>query len=166
MKCREVKRREKIFMEKQNFPEKQTWGTWEGLLLACTVHRFGWDSFKLLGFRRRFHKQLPQWWSETQRIELGLQISVVTTIEQKISVKYRKYGPDLTVNKNIVRRYRRPIWIRTRKREHRRILTASWAMPTYPSPIPNIFFSSFWAFRFSDSKKNSVLLCVEKIESE
>ncbi|KAK6289641.1 hypothetical protein POUND7_001182 [Theobroma cacao] len=30
-----------------NFPEKQTWGTWEELLLACAVHRYGtesWDS--------------------------------------------------------------------------------------------------------------------------
>ncbi|KAK5803928.1 uncharacterized protein LOC108457025 [Gossypium arboreum] len=30
-----------------NFPEKQTWGTWEELLLACAVHRHGsnsWDS--------------------------------------------------------------------------------------------------------------------------
>lgn len=35
-------------MEKQSdFPEKQTWGTWEELLLACAVHRYGtenWDS--------------------------------------------------------------------------------------------------------------------------
>ncbi|XP_012485627.1 uncharacterized protein LOC105799545 [Gossypium raimondii] len=30
-----------------SFPEKQTWGTWEELLLACAVHRYGnnsWDS--------------------------------------------------------------------------------------------------------------------------
>lgn len=47
MKRGEVKRREKVFMEKQSFPEKQTWGTWEELLLACAVHRYGtesWDS--------------------------------------------------------------------------------------------------------------------------
>ena len=143
MKCGEVKRREKVFMEKQSFPEKQTWGTCEGLLLACAVHRFGWDSFKLIRFRRRFHKQLPQRLPETQRIDPGLQISVVTATKQKISVKYWKYRPDLTVNENIVRRYRRPIWIRTRKQEHRQILTASWAMPTYPSPIPDILFPSF-----------------------
>ncbi|KAF3955401.1 hypothetical protein CMV_019374 [Castanea mollissima] len=34
-------------MEKQSFPEKQIWGTWEELLLACAVHRYGtesWDS--------------------------------------------------------------------------------------------------------------------------
>lgn len=37
-------------MDKPNFPEKQTittWGTWEELLLACAVHRYGthcWDS--------------------------------------------------------------------------------------------------------------------------
>ncbi|XP_010524440.1 PREDICTED: dentin matrix acidic phosphoprotein 1-like [Tarenaya hassleriana] len=29
----------------ENFPEKQTWGTWEELLLACAVHRFGTDSW-------------------------------------------------------------------------------------------------------------------------
>ncbi|XP_022766786.1 pinin [Durio zibethinus] len=28
-----------------NFPEKQTWGTWEELLLACAVHRYGSDSW-------------------------------------------------------------------------------------------------------------------------
>ncbi|OMP07312.1 hypothetical protein COLO4_07451 [Corchorus olitorius] len=28
-----------------NFPEKQTWGTWEELLLACAVHRYGPDSW-------------------------------------------------------------------------------------------------------------------------
>ena len=114
MKCGEVKRREKVFMEKQSFPEKQTWATCEGLLLACAVHRFGWDSFKFVGFQRRFHKQLSQQWPKTQRIDPRLQISVVTATEQKISVKYRKYQPDLIVNKNIVRRYRRPIWIHHR----------------------------------------------------
>ncbi|KAK8490930.1 hypothetical protein V6N13_009361 [Hibiscus sabdariffa] len=33
-----------------SFPEKQTWGTWEELLLACAVHRYGsdsWDSVAL-----------------------------------------------------------------------------------------------------------------------
>ena len=45
MKRVEVKRREKVFMEKQNFPEKQTWGTWEELLLACAVHRYGTESW-------------------------------------------------------------------------------------------------------------------------
>ena len=90
-------------MEKQSFPKKQTWGTWEKLLLACTVHRFGWDSFKLVRFQRQFHKQLPQRWPETQRIDPGLQISTVTGTEQKISIKYRKYWPGLTVNENIVR---------------------------------------------------------------
>lgn len=38
-----------FLMDKPNFPEKQTpsWGTWEELLLACAVHRFGtqsWDA--------------------------------------------------------------------------------------------------------------------------
>ena len=28
-----------------NFPEKQIWGTWEELLLACAVHRYGSDSW-------------------------------------------------------------------------------------------------------------------------
>ncbi|XVF07346.1 hypothetical protein REPUB_Repub06bG0130600 [Reevesia pubescens] len=28
-----------------NFPEKQIWGTWEELLLACAVHRYGNDSW-------------------------------------------------------------------------------------------------------------------------
>ncbi|GMI70983.1 hypothetical protein like AT3G57980 [Hibiscus trionum] len=28
-----------------SFPEKQTWGTWEELLLACAVHRYGSDSW-------------------------------------------------------------------------------------------------------------------------
>ncbi|XVF56020.1 hypothetical protein PTKIN_Ptkin06aG0083100 [Pterospermum kingtungense] len=28
-----------------NLPEKQTWGTWEELLLACAVHRYGSDSW-------------------------------------------------------------------------------------------------------------------------
>lgn len=38
-------------MAKPNFPEKQTisttttWGTWEELLLACAVHRYGADSW-------------------------------------------------------------------------------------------------------------------------
>ena len=45
MKRGEVKRREKVFMEKQSFPEKQTWGTWEELLLACVVHRYGTESW-------------------------------------------------------------------------------------------------------------------------
>ena len=46
MKRKEV-RREKIFIEKRSFPEKQTWGMWEELLLACAVHRYStesWDS--------------------------------------------------------------------------------------------------------------------------
>ncbi|KAL6273100.1 hypothetical protein ACE6H2_023792 [Prunus campanulata] len=38
-----------FLMDKPNFPEKQTpsWGTWDELLLACAVHRFGtqsWDA--------------------------------------------------------------------------------------------------------------------------
>ena len=47
MKRGEVKRREKVFMEKQSFSEKQTWSTWEELLLAYAVYRYGmesWDS--------------------------------------------------------------------------------------------------------------------------
>ncbi|KAL5739680.1 hypothetical protein ACOSQ2_028860 [Xanthoceras sorbifolium] len=28
-----------------NFPEKQKWGTWEELLLACAVHRYGTDNW-------------------------------------------------------------------------------------------------------------------------
>lgn len=28
-----------------NVSEKQTWGTWEELLLACAVHRYGADSW-------------------------------------------------------------------------------------------------------------------------
>ncbi|KAE8688896.1 Detected protein of unknown function [Hibiscus syriacus] len=28
-----------------SFPEKQSWGTWEELLLACAVHRYGSDSW-------------------------------------------------------------------------------------------------------------------------
>ena len=28
-----------------NFPEKQIWGTWEELLLACAVHRYGSNSW-------------------------------------------------------------------------------------------------------------------------
>ena len=34
-------------MEKQSFSEKQTWSTWEELLLAYAVYRYGmesWDS--------------------------------------------------------------------------------------------------------------------------
>uniref|UniRef100_A0A1J3IBU6 Uncharacterized protein n=1 Tax=Noccaea caerulescens TaxID=107243 RepID=A0A1J3IBU6_NOCCA len=29
----------------ENYPEKQTWSTWEELLLACAVHRYGTDSW-------------------------------------------------------------------------------------------------------------------------
>ncbi|CAH2063741.1 unnamed protein product [Thlaspi arvense] len=29
----------------ENYPEKQTWSTWEELLLACAVHRYGIDSW-------------------------------------------------------------------------------------------------------------------------
>ena len=32
-------------MEKKIFPEKQTWGTYEELLLACVVHRYGTESW-------------------------------------------------------------------------------------------------------------------------
>jgi hypothetical protein len=28
----------------KRFPEKQTWGTWEELLLACAVHRYDTES--------------------------------------------------------------------------------------------------------------------------
>ena len=63
MKRREVKRREKINMEKERFPEKQTWGTWEELLLACAVHRYGtesWDSVSMEMQKRssKLHCQL------------------------------------------------------------------------------------------------------------
>ena len=46
-----------------------------------------------------------------------------------------------------------------------RILTASWAVPTYPSPIPDIFSPLFELFAFPTLKKLCVLLCVWKLRT-
>ncbi|PON34683.1 Octamer-binding transcription factor [Parasponia andersonii] len=47
-------------MAKPNFPEKQTtWGTWEELLLACAVHRYGIDSWDSVATELRKRTSIP-----------------------------------------------------------------------------------------------------------
>uniref|UniRef100_A0A2N9FBB9 Uncharacterized protein n=1 Tax=Fagus sylvatica TaxID=28930 RepID=A0A2N9FBB9_FAGSY len=55
----------------KRFPEKQTWGTWEELLLACAVHRYdteSWDSVSMEIQKRssKLHYHLQRRFNQNQ----------------------------------------------------------------------------------------------------